>query len=163
MRQAVLLQIPPRGQRSPRPPQPTPPHPPPFVFGSGSTLLFHFSAKDCPAVVLPLPVICAVLLPVLAEFGGEGFREQEELDVVAAGGEVFFDESSDHADACRPLRLLLLHVHLDLLVVAVVVVGLPPGVYPVAVVMMMMVRVLMPAPVLSGGVLDEMPLAATAL
>jgi hypothetical protein len=88
----VFLQIPVSswvGEMAPRPPQSRPPHPAAVVLGAGAPLLLRFVAEDGAALVLPLPVVRAVSLPVLAEFGGEGLREEEQLDVVTTGGEVF--------------------------------------------------------------------------
>jgi hypothetical protein len=53
-------------------------------------LELDFGEEDAAALVLAFPVLGAVEFPVLAEGGGEGFGEKEELDYVAARGEVFF-------------------------------------------------------------------------
>lgn len=49
-----------------------------------------FGEEDAAALVFALPVFGAVEVPVLAEGGGEGLGEEEELDYVTAGGKVFF-------------------------------------------------------------------------
>jgi hypothetical protein len=82
-----------------RSPEAGPPQPAAVEFGSRAALGGGFAAQVSTALVLAFPVVGAVFFPVFTEFGGEGFGEQEELDVVAASGEVFFDEATGRGDA----------------------------------------------------------------
>lgn len=74
-----------------RAPEAGPPDPTAAGSGAGAALGGGAEPQQRPALVLALPVVGAVVFPVLAEFGREGFGEEEEFDVVAAWGEVFFD------------------------------------------------------------------------
>ncbi len=134
------------GEVAPRTPQAGPPQPAALVFGSRAPLLGGFAAQEAAALVLALPIVGAVFFPVLTELGGEGFREQEELDVVAARGEVFFDEAADGGGSGVGGRR-----------------GEGAGFLVAGMAGAVVVRVLVSAAVLAGGVFDEVPLASAAL
>lgn len=128
-------------------PEARPPDPAAFVLGAGATLLPQLAAEGGAALVLALPVVGPVAFPVLAEFGREGFWEEEERDVVAAWGEVFFYEASAGGGGGDAAGLF---------VACVAGTG-------AALVVVVVVRMLMASAVLSGGVFNEVPFAPAAL
>jgi hypothetical protein len=53
-------------------------------------LEFYLLEENATAFVFAVPVFGAVEVPIFAECRGEGFGEEEKLDGIAAGGDVFF-------------------------------------------------------------------------
>lgn len=97
------------------PPAPArPPQQPAVLAGQLALPGAHACAQLLAALVLALPVLGAVQLPVLAEVRGEGLRQQQQLDVVAAGGNVLLgvllavlDDAVARAARVKRVALLL--------------------------------------------------------
>jgi len=95
MAAGLLCSLPPasRAAAGPQPAQAQPVEPAALLPGQLALALAQLAAQLRAPLVLLLPVVGAVLVPVLAELGREVLGEQQEPDVVASRGEVLLDEA----------------------------------------------------------------------
>lgn len=65
-----------------------PPEPASLFLGPVPLALLEGCPQPGPPLVFLFPILRPVEFPVLAEIGGEGFREEEQLDVITPGGQI---------------------------------------------------------------------------
>jgi hypothetical protein len=70
-------------------------------------LLAQLLAQLSASLVLLFPKLGSVVIPVLAEFGREGFGEKKQTDVISPGAEIFLHKARLAVDVVVVLLVVL--------------------------------------------------------